>query len=75
MTLETLLAVLNTAVLGLSGWTLYTVHGLAKLAAAQRVKDEAQDATLDEDRARIIDVERDVAVLKTDVAVLKERRG
>jgi hypothetical protein len=63
--------ILTLALLGLSTWTLYTVHGLSTQAAARDEKDKAQDARIDENRARIIDVEGDVSDLKIDLARVK----
>lgn len=73
MTIETLLAVLISILIGLSGWILYTVHGLAVSNATREAKSEAQDDTLREDRARIMQVEEDVAILQVDVATLKAK--
>lgn len=66
-----LLAVLT----GLSGWTLYTVHGLATAAAAREQKDAAQDQSLREDRARIMQAEENINDLDRRVIRLETRRG
>jgi cell division protein FtsB len=70
MTIETILAILISILIGLSSWTLYTVHGLAVRNAARDEKEKAQDQTLEEDRARIIDLERDVRDLQLDMAAI-----
>lgn len=63
------------AILGLSGWTLYTVHTLATGAAAREQHDAAQDQSIRENRARIMDVENDMGELKVKVGRLEERAG
>lgn len=70
MSPEVILGSLMSLGIALSGWTLYTVHGLAVDAAASREKNNAQDVALHEDRARIIDVEKDVRDLQLDMAAL-----
>lgn len=70
---DVILGFILSVLVTMSGWTLYTVHGLATSSAAREVKDHAQDQQLAEDRARIIDVEADVSDLKTKVAVLEDR--
>lgn len=64
-----------SALLGISAWTLHTVHKLAKVSAAREEKDAAQDQQIRENRARIMDIEEDVSGLQVDVAKLKERTG
>lgn len=71
VTLGTMLA----AILTLSGWTLVTVHKLATDAAAREQHDAAQDQSLRENRARIVEVEGDVGDLKVKVGRLEERAG
>lgn len=65
---ENVLVALMTVLLGLSCWTLVTLHGLAKQAAAAAEKDKAQDQQIDENRARIIDAEEDISTLQVQVA-------
>jgi hypothetical protein len=68
-----ILVVLMTVLLGLSSWTLYTLHGLAVAAAGRDEKDKAQDQRLEEDRARIIEVEGKVGRLEVDVSGFRSR--
>lgn len=76
MTLDAtnILVVLMSILLGLSGWTLYTLHGLAVSSAAREEKDRSQDRQLDEDRARIIEAEGKIGRLEVDVSGLKHNR-
>lgn len=64
---------LIAVLVGLSSWTLYTLHGLAVRSAAKDEKDRSQDAALAEDRTRIIDVEKGLGVVEKKVAVLESR--
>lgn len=65
--LNVVLGVMMTVLLGLSTWTLVTVHRLSNGAAASAEKEAAQDRRLDEDRARIMDVEEKVTDLQLDL--------
>ena len=60
--------IISTAVLGLSGWTLYTVHRIETKAAARDEHAKGQDMRIDENRARIIACEDDVKDLQISVA-------
>jgi len=60
--------IINAVVLGLTAWTLRTVHDMAKTQAATVEKHKAIDATLEEDRSRIIGVEDRVGALEVDMA-------
>lgn len=70
MSPEVILGLMMSIGIALSGWTLYTVHGLAVDAAAAREKNIAQDVALAEDRSRIIGVEHEVRDLQLDMAAL-----
>lgn len=64
---NSILVALMTVLLGLSGWTLYTLHGLAKNSAAMEEKEKAQDEQIKQVRARVINVEEDVKNLQLDM--------
>lgn len=66
MTLD-LNTVLISILLGLSAWTLYTLHNLAKSAAVSEERGK-------ENRSRIIQLEGNVGELKVDFAHLKRTR-
>jgi hypothetical protein len=68
--LNVVLGVMMTILIGLSTWTLVTVHGLAKDAAAASEKEKAQDAWLKEDRARIMRAEDNITELQLEVVSL-----
>lgn len=72
--LNTVLTVMVAILLGLSTWTLSTVHGLAKAAAASVEKEKAQDAALKENRARIVEAEEDIKELQLEVVELSGGR-
>jgi hypothetical protein len=63
--------VINAASFALIAWTLKTVHNMSKTQAATEEKDKAQDARIDENRARIISVETKVGRLEVDVGKLQ----
>ena len=63
-----------TVILTMSTWTLVTVHGLAKTAAAAEEKEKAQDSALKEDRARIMAAESNITDLQLDIVALSGRR-
>lgn len=65
---------ISTAVLALTAWTLKTVHDMSNKAAAEEEKNKAQDARLDENRARIIEAEGKISDLQMDVAGIKGGR-
>jgi broad specificity phosphatase PhoE len=69
---------LNTIVSGLVlAAIIYVARSVRAIETAQAVsaeKEKAQDRTLDEDRARIIDVETKTSRLEVDVTRLKARR-
>jgi cell division protein FtsB len=67
---NSILVALMTVLLGLSGWTLYTLHGLSNQAAGAVEKEKAQDEQIKQVRARVINVERDVRDLELQVAPL-----
>lgn len=67
--------IINVIVLGLTAWTLRTVHDMAKAQAATVEKHKAIDATLDEDRCRIMDVESKVTDLQLDVARVQHNQS
>lgn len=68
--LNAIIGVLLSILLGLTTWTLITVHGLAKGAAASTEKEKAQDEHMRENRERIIEAEEDIKGLKLDVVQL-----
>jgi len=65
---------ISTAILGLTAWTLYTVHNMATKAAAEEEKNKAQDVRIDENRARIIEAEQKIGQLQVDVAGMEGHR-
>jgi hypothetical protein len=67
---DVILGTMLAAVLTMSGWTLFTVHGLSNASAAREEKDKAQDDKITENRARIIRAEEEINRLQVDVAKL-----
>lgn len=72
---DIILGALLSAVVAMSGWTLYTVHRLATRQAANDEKEQAQDATLHEDRARIIENEGKISDLQQRMVRVEDRMG
>lgn len=65
--------VISIVLLGLSSWTLYTVHNLAKDASGEKERLNSIERQGHETRSRLIEAESDIDTLKIDVAVLKKK--
>ena len=63
-TMEILLIVLNSVILPLCAWTLYTVHTLAKALAVEAVYGQTQTRDLVDMRTRLTSVEAQIMDLR-----------
>ncbi|MDR1280308.1 MAG: hypothetical protein LBK99_05755 [Opitutaceae bacterium] len=70
-TIEISLLLLNSVILPLSGWTLYTVHSLAKGLAIEAVYGKSHAAEIIDIRTRQAALEKDIVALRIEVERLK----
>lgn len=66
--------IISTAILMLTAWTLYTVHNMATDAATEKERNKAQDARIEENRARIIGAEEKINGLQLDMVEMGGRK-
>lgn len=66
--------ILLTGVLGLTGWTLYTVSGQSAISAGQAEQLRSHDKEIQEIQTKINNAEADLVLLKIDLAEIKSRK-